>query len=274
VSEQKQIIVSGSFDDIRSRHLRFLEEASKLGPLTVLLWPDETLRKITGKAPKFPLAERRYFLNTVQFVNRVIALSDPMNPDELPPLLDLQGSVWADDNATASAARKEFCEQRGVVYRVFSENELKGFPPLSPKPSAAGRKKVIVTGCYDWFHSGHVRFFEEASSYGDLYVVVGHDENIQLLKGKGRPLFPEEERRYMVGSIRFVKEALISSGHGWLDAEPEIKRISPDIYLVNEDGDVPEKRDYCRRHGIEYIVLKRVPAPGLPQRSSTALRTT
>jgi cytidyltransferase-like protein len=274
VSEQKQIIVSGSFDDIRSRHLRFLEEASKLGPLTVLLWADETLQKITGKAPKFPLAERRYLLNTVFFASHVIPLSDPLNPDELPHLPDLQVSVWADDTSTTSTARKEFCEQRGIIYRVFSEKELKGFPRLSPKPTVAGRKKVIVTGCYDWFHSGHVRFFEEASSYGDLYVVVGHDENIRLLKGTGRPLFPEEERQYMVGAIRFVKEALISSGHGWLDAEPEIKKISPDIYLVNEDGDVPEKRDYCRRHGIEYIVLKRVPAPGLSQRSSTALRTT
>ena len=30
-----------------------------------------------------------------------------------------------------------------------------------------------MTGCYDWFHSGHVRFFEEVSELGDLYVVAG-----------------------------------------------------------------------------------------------------
>jgi len=41
---------------------------------------------------------------------------------------------------------------------------------------------------------------------------------------------------------------------------------------VNEDGDVPEKRGYCAEQGIEYVVLKRVPAPGLPKRSSTDLR--
>jgi glycerol-3-phosphate cytidylyltransferase-like family protein len=105
-----------------------------------------------------------------------------------------------------------------------------------------------------------------------LYVVVGHDANIRLLKGEGRPLFPEEERRYVVGSIRFVKQALVSTGHGWLDAEPEIQDIKPDIYAVNEDGDVPEKRDYCARHGLEYLVLQRAPAPGLPKRSSTDLR--
>ena len=66
---QRQVIVSGGFDDIRTRDLRFLEEAAKLGELTVMLWPDETLRKLTGTAPKFPLAERQYFLNAVRYVS-------------------------------------------------------------------------------------------------------------------------------------------------------------------------------------------------------------
>ena len=131
---------------------------------------------------------------------------------------------------------------------------------------------MVVTGSYDWFHSGHVRFFEEVSAYGDLYVVVGHDANIRLLKGDGHPLLPQAERRYVVGSIKYVKQALISSGDGWLDADPEIQLLKPDIYAVNEDGDKGGKREYCKQHGIQYLVLKRIPAPGLPQRSSTNLR--
>ena len=71
MSSIKQIIVSGGFDDIKSRDLRFLEEAAKLGELTVLLWPDSLLEKITGKAPKFSLAERNYFLNAVRFMIRI-----------------------------------------------------------------------------------------------------------------------------------------------------------------------------------------------------------
>jgi cytidyltransferase-like protein len=131
---------------------------------------------------------------------------------------------------------------------------------------------VIVTGCYDWLHSGHVRFFEEVSALGDLYAVVGQDANIEFLKGKGHPLFSEQERQYMVQSVRFVKQALISSGMGWLDAEPEIELIKPDIYAVNEDGDKPEKLEYCKAHGIEYRILKRLPKDGLPRRLSTELR--
>ena len=131
---------------------------------------------------------------------------------------------------------------------------------------------MVVTGCYDWLHSGHVCFFEEVSRYGELYVIVGHDANIRLLKGEGHPLLPQEERRYMVGSIKYVKDALISSGDGWLDADPEIRKLNPEVYAVNEDGDVGGKRDYCAALGIEYLVLKRTPAPGLPKRTSTDLR--
>jgi cytidyltransferase-like protein len=131
---------------------------------------------------------------------------------------------------------------------------------------------VLVTGCYDWFHSGHVRFFEESCELGDLYVVVGNDENVRFLKGAGHPLLSEVERRYMVQSIRFVKQALISSGNGWMDAEPEIEKIKPNYYVVNEDGDKPEKREFCQAHGLEYVVLKRVPKEGLKARQSTDLR--
>lgn len=85
-------------------------------------------------------------------------------------------------------------------------------------------------------------------------------------------MYSEDERRYMANSIRFVKQALISSGDGWLDAEPQIQQIQPDLYVVNEDGDRPEKRAYCDQQGIEYRVLKRHPKPGLPVRQSTDLR--
>lgn len=267
-----QVVVTGGFDDLKLRDLRFLEEAAKLGELTVLLWPDEILQKLTGKASKFPLAERLYFLNAVRYVARVIPANRVVNPDELPAVPGVCAGLWADLESSAHPARENFCRERNITYRVFTVDELEGFPEPTPMSFVPGRKKVVVTGSYDWFHSGHVRFLEEVSAYGDLYVVVGHDANIRLLKGKGHPLFPQAERRYAVGSIKFVKQALISSGDGWLDADPEIRKLKPDIYAVNEDGDKGGKREYCQQLGIEYLVLKREPAPGLSRRSSTELR--
>jgi cytidyltransferase-like protein len=178
------------------------------------------------------------------------------------------------EEASDNPRKRDYGESHGVEYRVFKKKDLGGFPalPFDPKGERSSQKRVIVTGCYDWFHSGHVKFFEEVSGLGDLYVVVGHDANIKLLKGKSHPMFPQDERRYMVQSVRFVKVVLVSSGRGWMDAEPEVAIIKPDIYAVNEDGDVPEKRAFCKEHGIEYVVLKRTPKEGLPRRQSTNLR--
>jgi cytidyltransferase-like protein len=267
-----QVVVSGGFDDIKSRDLRFLEEAAKLGEVAVLLWTDNAIQLTTGKPPKLPLAERLYFLNAVRYVSRVIQPGGQAMPDSLPEIPGWRPEAWVDTDSGANAAREKFCRYKQISYRVFKAGELTGFPEPPPMPSAPGRKKIVATGCYDWFHSGHVRFCEEVSAYGDLYVIVGHDANIRLLKGEGHPLLSEAERRYVVGSIKFVKQALISSGEGWLDADPEIRRLKPDIYIVNEDGDKGGKREYCQKLGIEYLVLKRTPAPGLPKRSSTDLR--
>lgn len=268
------ILVSASFDDLRSPGIRLLHAASQLGPVHVLLWDDEVVQRLDGKPPKFPAAERLYLMQSIRYVERVTLCGWPLDRDALPLPCAATPAAWVVDEAIDRPAKQAFCRQHGLDYRVLRQDELAGFPELGAADSAAAasRPRVIVTGCYDWFHSGHVRFFEEVSEFGDLYVVVGHDANIRLLKGEGHPLFPQAERRYMIQAIRFVKQALISSGDGWLDAEPEIECIRPHIYAVNEDGDRPEKRQYCETHGIEYRVLERRPKEGLPRRQSTQLR--
>ena len=268
--KQRTIIVSGGFDDIRARDLRFLQEASKLGELTVLLWPDSVLEKLAGRPPKYSLAERCYFLNAVRYVSKVVEADAAGDFNSLPE--NFRANIWADYAPTRNPGREQFAARNKIAYRVFSPEELSGFPEPPPMPSAPGRKKVVATGCYDWFHSGHVRFTEEVSA---LWRFVCHRwprhkhpfaerRGSSAVAGGRAPL-----RRWL---DQICEAALISSGDGWLDADPEIKRLKPDIYAVNEDGDKGGKREYCQKMGIEYLVLKRTPAPGLPRRSSTDLR--
>jgi cytidyltransferase-like protein len=268
-----KVVVTGSFDDLRSRHVRFLEEASKLGNVHVLLWSDEVVRALDGTPPRFPQDERFYILQAVRYVTQVSLVSSPVGQDVVPHLAEIQPDIWVVDETGDSPQKRAYCNNHSLDYLVLSEADLQGYPgPQHTNTGSLPRKKVIVTGSFDWLHSGHVRFFEEASELGDLYVAVGHDENIRLLKGEGHPMFPQDERLYMVQAIRFVARALMTSGHGWMDAAPEIARIRPDIYVVNEDGDRPEKQKFCKEHGLEYIVLKRTPKDSLPRRESTALR--
>lgn len=133
-------------------------------------------------------------------------------------------------------------------------------------------KKVFVSGVYDMLHSGHVAFFEEASSHGDLYVGLGSDDTVFGLKGR-KTINKNAERLYMVRSLKFVKDAWINSGSGLIDFDREIRELKPDIFFVNEDGYTPDKQVLCKNLGIELIVSKRIPVKGLPIRSTTALRS-
>jgi cytidyltransferase-like protein len=133
-------------------------------------------------------------------------------------------------------------------------------------------KRVFVSGCYDLLHSGHVAFFKEASQFGDLYVGIGSDKTIEELKG--RPTVnSEQERLYMVKAVRYVKDAFINRGRGMMDFEQELRRLKPDIFVVNEDGYSPAKKMLCDQLGIELKVLERIPDAGLPPRSTTAIRS-
>jgi cytidyltransferase-like protein len=270
----KIVAVTGSFDDLQSRHVRLLEEAAKLGTVHVNLWADEAVRLLTGANPKLSEAERIYFVQAIRTVGEVRLVGGEIDPDKLPLVPDNQPDCWVVLEEQDTQQKRAFCNGNNIIYNVIGKTELSWFPLAAEMNhnDRQLRKKVIVTGCFDWLHSGHVRFFEETSALGDLYVVIGHDQNVLLLKGKGHPMFPESERRYMVQSIRYVKQALISTGNGWMDAAPEIDLIKPELYAVNEDGDNPEKKAFCEAHGIEYVVLKRLPKEGLPRRESTALR--
>lgn len=134
-------------------------------------------------------------------------------------------------------------------------------------------KKVFVSGCYDLLHSGHVEFFRQAAQYGDLYVGIGSDATILGYKHH-KTVYCEQERLFMVKSIRYVKDAFINAGSGIMDFIPTVDLIKPDILVVNEDGSSEEKRKFCAERGIEYIVLQRTPQKGLEARSSTSLKKT
>ena len=51
---------------------------------------------------------------------------------------------------------------------------------------------VMVSGCFDLLHGGHVAFLKTAANYGKLYIAIGQDQNLLELKGKS-PCFSQEE---------------------------------------------------------------------------------
>lgn len=143
------------------------------------------------------------------------------------------------------------------------------FAHVFPKNKAL--KKVMVTGCFDLLHSGHVAFLQEAAGLGELHVCIGSDKNVAQLKGR-HPVNPQHERQFMLEALRCVESVRVNRGMGIMDFLEEMRDLRPDIFFVNEDGHTPDKQQICAEQGIEYRVSKRKPAEQLPTRSTTALR--
>ena len=117
----------------------------------------------------------------------------------------------------------------------------------------------------------HVEFFQQASRYGDLYVGIGSDATYLEYKHR-KPMFPQEERLFMVKNIKAVKDAYINEGSGVIDFLPTLDKVKPDVFVVNAEGGSDEKRRICKERGIEYVELQRTPHAGLKARSSSGLK--
>jgi len=130
---------------------------------------------------------------------------------------------------------------------------------------------VFVSGCFDLLHTGHLEFLENASNYGDLYVGIGSDETVKQLKGN-YPVMNENERKYMVESLKFVTECKINSGKGIIDFLKEISTVKPQIFIVNKDGDYKEKFNLCKKLNIEYKVFERKPKASFKKRSTAEIK--
>ena len=135
-SRPKQVVVTGAFDELRSRQILFLDEASRLGQVTALLWTDDLVRQLKGRGPKFPEAERAYLLRAIRFVRQVVMVGKS-NVQSLKSKVDVGVLVGAASKAGVkpdllvvnevqdSAASRAECESRGIGYRVVREEDLR-----------------------------------------------------------------------------------------------------------------------------------------------------
>lgn len=85
---------------------------------------------------------------------------------------------------------------------------------------------VLVGGCYDLLHVGHVAFLERCQLLGDILVVaVSSDLRIKERKGNNRPIIPEAERAVMTSSLRCVDYGLVAP-------DPDPNQPAPSVRMV------------------------------------------
>ena len=94
--------------------------------------------------------------------------------------------------------------------------------------------KIIVNGTFDILHRGHLSMLQYARDQGDyLLVCIDTDKRVQELKGPQRPINCQEDRKYMLESLRCVDEVqFFGSDTDLIDI---IKKYEPDIMVKGDD---------------------------------------
>lgn len=117
---------------------------------------------------------------------------------------------------------------------------------------------VLIGGCFDILHIGHLKFIEEAKKYGDfLIVLLESDAKVRRLKGINRPIFNQKERAVMLSSLTLV-DLVISLPDMKSDADYEelIERIKPEIIVITENDPMEEKkRNQADKFKSKFVVI-------------------
>jgi len=130
-------------------------------------------------------------------------------------------------------------------------------------------KTVLVGGCFDLIHIGHIYFLEEAKKLGDrLVVLLESDETIRRIKGEHRPIHTQRQRRKMLLAIKYV-DKVISIPSLKTDAEyfDVIQTIHPNIIAFTQGDPILTKKI----KQAELVGARAVIIPKIPNRSSTSL---
>jgi rfaE bifunctional protein nucleotidyltransferase chain/domain len=139
------------------------------------------------------------------------------------------------------------------MVRIVDSQELEKFLPGEGK----GRT-VLVGGCFDILHIGHVRFLSEARGMGDcLIVLLESDKKSRKLKGRNRPVFIQSERAEMLSALRSVDlVVLLPMMEDDTDYLNLVKKIKPGIIAVTEnDPNIEKKRRQAEEAGGELKII-------------------
>src|SRR5262245_63893525 len=96
-----------------------------------------------------------------------------------------------------------------------------------------GKRVVFTNGCYDILHSGHIDLLRRARALGDaLVVAINSDSSVFRMKGRNRPIIPENERAELLSALEMVDFVCVFNDDTPLAA---IMLIRPDILVKGAD---------------------------------------
>ena len=125
---------------------------------------------------------------------------------------------------------------------------------------------AVTNGCFDLLHRGHAVYLAAARKEADaLLVLVNSDSSVRALKGPERPLQNEEDRAFLLCSLKAVDKAVIFDSPR---CDRELEALAPDVYVkggdYTEESLDPGERAALKKSGSRIVFISFVPG-----RSST-----
>ena len=93
-------------------------------------------------------------------------------------------------------------------------------------------QRVFTNGCFDLIHSGHIRLLTYCKTLGRVIVGLNSDSSVKRLKGEGRPIKTEEERKEILEALSCVDEVYIFDENTPFEL---IKHLKPNILVKGGD---------------------------------------
>jgi rfaE bifunctional protein nucleotidyltransferase chain/domain len=117
-----------------------------------------------------------------------------------------------------------------VREKVKSRDQIKATAGRAKKE---GQKIVFTNGCFDLLHVGHLRVLDAAKKLGDVLVVaLNSDRSVREIKGRDRPIVPENERAELIAALEMVDYVTLFD-------EPDpinlLREIKPDVLVKGGD---------------------------------------
>lgn len=129
-------------------------------------------------------------------------------------------------------------------------------------------KKVLVGGCFDLLHFGHISFLKQAKTLGDhLVVALESDESAARMKGPSRPIHTQKQREEMLLSLSFVDEVILlpplKTDQEYLDL---VKKVSPDVIAITQGDPIKEKKEeQAKQVNAQLIEIPKIHTPSTSQ---------
>ena len=164
------------------------------------------------------------------------AIANHMKIDDAIQFANLAAGVVVGKIGSATASLDEIYKYESSLNKSNSSSHIKSFEEieiLAKKLHDKGKKIIFTNGCFDILHAGHVKYLEEAKSYGDVLILgLNADSSVRKLKGPTRPINNQDDRAYILASLESVDYVVIFEEETPYEL---IKLIQPHVLVKGGD---------------------------------------